>query len=119
MCRREASLLGPEMAVTGAGALLSLDILKEGESTVLDTEDPDEVGAEIGNHGELGGWVQNDLMGEGSHLADGVDGFVCEGKRGCVLDCARAADTPSVDAVATTAGEETRQYTNTTTNNLI
>lgn len=108
MCRREASLHGPENTVTGTGALQRLDILDERESTVLDTEDPDEVGAEVRDHGELGGWVHDDLMGEGSRLAGGVNGSLCEGKRGCVLDRARAADAPKVDAVATTVGEETR-----------
>lgn len=89
--------------MTGARALQCLDILNEGEAAVFDTEDPEEIGAEIRDHSELGGRVNDHLMGEGSRLAGGVDGSLGEGKRGRVLDHSGAADAEGVDTVTTTA----------------
>lgn len=103
VCRLNAVLLRPENAVTGAGALLRRHILDRRQPTVVDAEDADEVGAEIGHHHELGGRVHDGLVWEGRGLAYRVDGSVGERECGRLLNHAAGTGAVGVDAVSAAA----------------
>lgn len=107
MCWLDAVLLWPEDAVTGAGTLLRNHIWDRRQRTVVDAEDADEVGAEIGHHHELVGRVQDGLVWEGRGLAYWVDGSV--GERECSRLLNHAVGGGAVGGETVAAAARTRQ----------